>query len=79
MATQTSVLPRPTPHRRLFAVRPQSAPLQEEEEEDGGGVGEGSEGVQRVSGDMSVASPVVLSHSSSLFVFGEDLRGKLIH
>ncbi|KAM7539377.1 hypothetical protein Aperf_G00000050331 [Anoplocephala perfoliata] len=40
VATQTFIpsmltaCPRPTPHRRLFAVRPQSAPLQEEEEDE---------------------------------------------
>ncbi|VDK42277.1 unnamed protein product [Taenia asiatica] len=47
VSTQTYIsplaaCPRPTPHRRLLAVRPQSAPLQEEEE------GEGAEVVERV-------------------------------
>lgn len=47
VSTQTYIsplaaCPRPTPHRRLLAVRPQSAPLQEEEE------GEGVEVVERV-------------------------------
>ncbi|KAL5105300.1 hypothetical protein TcWFU_009378 [Taenia crassiceps] len=52
VSTQTYVsplaaCPRPTPHRRLLAVRPQSAPLQEEEE------GEGVEVVERVATEES--------------------------
>lgn len=61
VATQTFALsflascPRPTPHRRLFAaVRPQSAPLQEEEEEEY--EGEGKEGLEGVQKGIQVAS-----------------------
>ncbi|VDO07107.1 unnamed protein product [Rodentolepis nana] len=61
VATQTfapsflASCPRPTPHRRLFAaVRPQSAPLQEEEEEEY--EGEGKEGLEGVQKEPQVAS-----------------------
>ncbi|EUB61275.1 hypothetical protein EGR_03950 [Echinococcus granulosus] len=51
VSTQTSIspleaCPRPTPHRRLLSVRPQSAPLQEEEE--------GVENVERVATEEAV-------------------------
>ncbi|VDM25814.1 unnamed protein product [Hydatigera taeniaeformis] len=53
VSTQTYIspsaaCPRPTPHRRLLAVRPQSAPLQEEEE------GEGADVVERVATEEAV-------------------------
>ncbi|KAM3186042.1 hypothetical protein ACTXT7_005180 [Hymenolepis weldensis] len=61
VATQTFVpsflaaCPRPTPHRRLFvAVRPQSAPLQEEEEEEY--EVEGKEGVEGAQKKTRIAS-----------------------
>lgn len=61
VATQTLVpsflaaCPRPTPHRRLFAaVRPQSAPLQEEEEEEY--EVEGKEGVEGAQKETRIAS-----------------------
>lgn len=64
VATQTFVpallvaCPRPTPHRRLFAaVRPQSAPLEEEEEEEDGEYDvENDDGVEVPQKETQVAS-----------------------